>query len=153
MELDEDILPPIAPVPAASPSHQLVSQPKSTSTQYVQVQATIKGHRSQAVTLDSSRPLLFPLTDSLPYPSSSSLPTTRTQNKFPCILFPNPSARPPRTVNALPPSDAFTRSSDATAQSIREEWERDKVALTHEWKKAWREARGGRRGRGGGEDE
>jgi len=153
LELEEDILALAPPAPAASPSHQPIPQPIPTSTQHIHVPTTTKHHRSQPVTLDSSRPLLFPLPESLPYPLTPSPSATRTQARVPCILFSNPNPRPSQTINSLPPSSAFTRSPDATAESIREQWERNKVALTHAWKKAWREARGGKRGRGGGGDE
>lgn len=154
LELEEDVLALAPSVPAAPPSHQPVPQSIPTSTQHAHVPTTTKHHRSQPVTLDSSRPLLFPLPESLPYPLIRSPSATRRNARVPCILFSNPNHRPSQTMNALPPSSAFTRPPDATTESIREQWDRDKAALTHEWKKAWREARGGRRGRssGGGDE-
>ncbi|KIJ65339.1 hypothetical protein HYDPIDRAFT_167067 [Hydnomerulius pinastri MD-312] len=46
-------------------------------------------------------------------------------------------------------SRPFTCSAEDTTESIRVQWECDKITLTHEWKRAWREARGGSRRRGG----
>ncbi|KAL4079765.1 hypothetical protein J3A83DRAFT_4368607 [Scleroderma citrinum] len=140
----EDVLPVAHPVPAPAPSHHVIRQ----SIPAVHVPTTTKHHRLHTVTLGSTQPLLFPLPESLPYPLSSL--ATNTHPRVPCILFPNPNSRSLQIKDVLPPSNAFTRSQDTTAESIREQWERDKVSLTHEWKKAWREARGSRRGRGGG---
>ncbi|KAL4072355.1 hypothetical protein V8B97DRAFT_1870526 [Scleroderma yunnanense] len=140
----EDVLPVAHPVPAPAPSHHVIRQ----SIPAVHVPTTTKHHRLHTVTLGSTQPLLFPLPESLPYPLSSL--ATNTHPRVPCILFPNPNSRSLQIKDVLPPSNTFTRSQDTTAESIREQWERDKVSLTHEWKKAWREARGSRRGRGGG---
>ncbi|KAI6154334.1 hypothetical protein EDD17DRAFT_1490487 [Pisolithus thermaeus] len=53
----------------------------------------------------------------------------------------------PRNLLSLPDTvRRFERSPDSTEQSIREAWERDKGEVTSAWKKAWKEARGKKRG-------
>ena len=108
---------------------------------------TTKTKACSRVTLDPSLPLLFPLPDSLPH--SYSHPSESTTARHPhgtpgCFLL--SSAPRARTLHHLPPSTMFARSPQDTPESIRERWEKDKSALTREWKKAWREARGSRRG-------
>ncbi|KAH7885822.1 hypothetical protein F5I97DRAFT_1809323 [Phlebopus sp. FC_14] len=79
----------------------------------------------------------------------TAIPQTRTHHSASCYMFPAPTL-PSHKHNFLPPSSAFSRSPDETSDSIRAQWENEKGALTREWKKAWREARGSKRGRGGG---
>ncbi|KAG9318926.1 hypothetical protein JVU11DRAFT_1039 [Chiua virens] len=99
-------------------------------------------------TLDPSLPLVFPPIDSLPH--SYGHPAASTTAIHPhatptCFLF--PSTTQIRGLHHLPPSITFTRSPQDTSERIRETWERDKSTLTREWKKAWRDARGNRRGK------
>ena len=150
LELDADILGISAPFGASQENGHL-SEPISSTFNVVDVPATMATTKARSrVTLDPSLPLLFPLLDSLPHAyTSSSNPTTTThqQGTPTCFLF--PSATRVRGLHHLPPSFTFTRSPQDTPESIRERWEKDKSSLTHEWKKAWREARGSRRGRVG----
>ncbi|KAI6106092.1 hypothetical protein EDD16DRAFT_1632196 [Pisolithus croceorrhizus] len=110
------------------------------------------------ITLDSTRPLLFPLVESLPYSysgtpnsnSTSGRAHTRGRGEHRSVVFPRLHVNiggTPRNLLSLPDTvRRFERSPDATEQSIREAWERDKGEVTSAWKKAWKEARGKRRG-------
>ncbi|KAF8552594.1 hypothetical protein OG21DRAFT_1498321, partial [Imleria badia] len=150
LELDADILGISAPSGAPQEKGHL-SEPISSTPRVVEIPATVATTKARSrVTLDPSLPLLFPSLDLLPHPytSSSSAMTTTHQHGTPsCFLF--PSATRVRDLHHLPPNATFTRSPQDTPESIRERWEKDKSSLTHEWKKAWREARGSRRGRVG----
>ena len=146
LELGADILGTNAPACA----NQEDSHPSRPVLQAPSVQfsdTTTKTKARPRVTLDPSLPLLFPLPDSLPH--SYSHPSESTTARHPhgtpgCFLL--SSAPRARTLHHLPPSTMFARSPQDTPESIRERWEKDKSALTREWKKAWREARGSRRG-------
>jgi hypothetical protein len=150
LELDTDILG-ISASFGASQEDGHLSEPISSIPNVAQIPATIASTKAPSrVTLDPSLPLLFPSLDSLPHaytPSSNSTTTTHQQGTPTCFLF--PSATRVRGLHHLPSSITFTRSPQDTPESIRERWEKDKSSLTHEWKKAWREARGSRRGRAG----
>lgn len=154
LELDADIFGISAPS-GTSLENGHPSEPISSVPHVVEIPATTPTMKPRSrVMLDPSLPLLFPSLDLLPHPyTSSSNPTTMThQHGTPsCFLF--PSATRVRGLHHLPPSIVFTRSSQDTPESIRERWEKDKSSLTHEWKKAWREARGSRRGRVGASSE
>ncbi|KAI6094223.1 hypothetical protein EV401DRAFT_2084546 [Pisolithus croceorrhizus] len=110
------------------------------------------------ITLDSTRPLLFPLIESLPY-SYSGTPNsnltsgrahTHARGEPRSVVFPRLHVNiggTPRNLLSLPDTvRRFERSPDSTEQSIREAWERDKGEVTSAWKKAWKEARGKKRG-------
>ncbi|KAI5987082.1 hypothetical protein EDD15DRAFT_2295927 [Pisolithus albus] len=119
------------------------------------------------ISLDSTRPLLFPLIESLPFSHSdtpnSNLTSGRshahTRGDPGSVVFPrshvNMSGTPRNLVSLADAGRRFERSPDTTEQFIREAWERDKGEVTDAWKKAWKEARGRRRGGaavGGGVD-
>ncbi|KAF9233725.1 hypothetical protein BU15DRAFT_53526 [Melanogaster broomeanus] len=135
IELGDDILGIGIPTPGTSSQEAAHPyQPTLAAPEAVHVSTTTSTSRFHSgVTLDPSLPLLFPLPESLPYPyPSSSEPSSLSKNRK--HVVPN----------------TFARLPEDTSDSIREQWEKDKTELTHEWKKAWREARGGKRGRGGG---
>ncbi|KAG8217971.1 hypothetical protein J3R82DRAFT_6142 [Butyriboletus roseoflavus] len=145
LELDADILGISAPSGAPQENGHLL-EPILPTPQVVFFPATISTTQARSrVTLDHSLPLLFPPADSLPHlhTPSSNPATTIHQHTPTCTLF--PSATRVRGLHYLPPSITFTRSPQDTPESIREWWEINKSSLTHEWKKAWREARGSRR--------
>lgn len=150
LELDADILG-IGASSGASREKGHPSEPILPTLHVTQIPATISTTKAHSrVTLDPSLPLLFPLPHSLPHPYTpcSNPTTTIPQHGTPtCFLF--PSATRVRGLHHLPPSITFTRSPQDTSETIRERWEKDKSSLTREWKKAWREARGSRRGKVG----
>lgn len=147
LDLEADILGISAP-PGAPQDNNHPSQPTLSVPQIVEIPTTSSSAKARSrVTLDPSLPLLFPSPDSLPHSHTSSSKPTTTTHRHSCVLF--PSTPRVRGFHPLPPSITFTRSPQDTPESIRERWEKDKVSLTHEWKKAWREARGSRRGRAG----
>ncbi|KAF8120801.1 hypothetical protein EV363DRAFT_1367839 [Boletus edulis] len=150
LELDADILGISAPL-GASQENDHSFQPTLSSSQVVEFPTTKSTTKTRSrVTLDPSLPLLFPLPDSLPHPhtaSSNPIDMSHRHGTSSCFLFPLASRA--RGLLHLPSSSTFTRSPQDTSVSIRERWEKDKSSLTHEWKKAWREARGSRRGRVG----
>ncbi|KAG6371858.1 hypothetical protein JVT61DRAFT_8855 [Boletus reticuloceps] len=150
LELELDILGISAPLgPSRENDHS--SKPTLSTSQVVEFPTTKSTTKTRSrVTLDPSLPLLFPLPDSLPHPhtaSSNPIDTSHQHGTSSCFLFPLASRA--RGLLHLPSSSTFTRSPQDTSVSIRERWEKDKSSLTHEWKKAWREARGSRRGRVG----
>ncbi|KAI6016121.1 hypothetical protein BKA83DRAFT_4338404 [Pisolithus microcarpus] len=110
------------------------------------------------ISLDSTRLLLFPLIESLPFSHSgtpnSNLTSGRahahTRGDPGSVVFPqshvNMSGTPRNLVSLPDAGRRFERSPDTTEQFIREAWERDKGEVTNAWKKAWKEARGRRRG-------
>ncbi|KAH0826919.1 hypothetical protein J3R83DRAFT_4512 [Lanmaoa asiatica] len=153
-ELDADILGISAPS-GASQGNDHLSAVVLPTPHVIQTFATTSTTKAPSrVPLDLSLPLLFPLPDSLPHSHTSpSNPTTTIhRHSTPtCILF--PSATRVRGLYHLPSSITFTRSPQDTTETIRETWEKDKSSLTCEWKKAWREARGSRRGKVGARDE
>ncbi|KIK91559.1 hypothetical protein PAXRUDRAFT_149238 [Paxillus rubicundulus Ve08.2h10] len=159
LELEDDILG-IGALSSAPHAHvqSPVSQPVPALPQPSRIStATPTSNAHSRITLDPSLPLLFPLPEHLPHryalPTDDSIPIiSRSRSTSSCFLFP-PRGLPTRSshnLNFLPSSNTFARSPSDTSESIRAQWENDKGALTHEWKRAWREARGGRKGRGGG---
>jgi hypothetical protein len=100
------------------------------------------------VTLDSSKPLFFPLAllSSHPSASSSSLSNSNAKNR-PKDLFEELEAKG-RDWRSL----EFYRTQ--SEDEIRQRWEQQKGELTQGWKKRWREAGkfGRRRGKVVGED-
>ncbi|KAI6108845.1 hypothetical protein EV401DRAFT_400197 [Pisolithus croceorrhizus] len=109
------------------------------------------------ITLNSTRPLLFPFVESLPHSYSgtpnSNLASGRAQTHTrgdpwsAVFLRSHAGSGTPHNLLSLPDTGwRFERSPDTTAQSIREAWERDKGEVTSAWKKAWKEARARRRG-------
>ncbi|KAF9221062.1 hypothetical protein BS17DRAFT_810201 [Gyrodon lividus] len=158
LELEDDILG--IGVPSSTPHIHIqgsVSQPVPALPQAVHTSTAISTSKVYSrVILDPSLPLLFPLPELLPHPYASStdesVPScSRTHLTSSCFLF--PPTRSSHILDFLLPSNTFTRSPSNTSESIRAQWENEKGALTHEWKKAWREARGSRRGRRGEIDE
>ncbi|KAI5999700.1 hypothetical protein EDD15DRAFT_2363033 [Pisolithus albus] len=110
------------------------------------------------ISLDSTRPLLFPLIESLPFsqsgtPNSNLMPGrahSHTRGDPGSVVFPRShvgvGGTPRNLVSLADAGRTFERSPDTTEQFIREAWERDKGEVTNAWKKAWKEARGRRRG-------
>ncbi|KAF8840447.1 hypothetical protein BDN67DRAFT_1069276 [Paxillus ammoniavirescens] len=159
LELEDDILGIGAP---SSAPHIYVQGPISQVVPALPQAARISTSASTSnahnrVTLDPSLPLSFPLPELLPHRCASSTDDSihifgRTHSTSSCFLFPTRAlpTRSSHNLNFLPQGNTFARSPSDTSESVRAQWENDKGALTHEWKKAWREARGGRWGRGGG---
>ncbi|KAI6003136.1 hypothetical protein EDD15DRAFT_2227232 [Pisolithus albus] len=108
--------------------------------------------------LDSTRPFLFPLIESLPFSHSGTPNPNLTSGRAHAhmrgdpgsVVFPrshvNMSDTPCNLVSLPDAGRRFERSSDTAERFIREAWERDKGEVTNAWKKAWKEARGRRRG-------
>ncbi|KAI6008083.1 hypothetical protein EDC04DRAFT_2907310 [Pisolithus marmoratus] len=163
LELEDDVLG-ASSISAISLSSTRVttssSELSSGLNSKYQVPVKKPGHEGErGLTLDSTRPLLFPLVQSLPYSypgtadsNSTSRPMrTHARSETGSIVFPRShvNAGIPRDPSSLAPLSGtgwrLQRSPDATEQSIREVWERNKGELTNAWKKAWKEARGKRR--------
>ncbi|KAI6008647.1 hypothetical protein EDC04DRAFT_3146340 [Pisolithus marmoratus] len=163
LELEDDVLGASSICAIALPSTHVTtsgSEPSSVLNLKYQVPVKKPGNEGdRGITLDSTRPLLFPLLQSLPYsypgtPDSNS--TSRpmhvhARSETGSIIFPRSHANagiPPDPGSLVPLSGTgwrLQRSPDATEQSIREVWERNKGELTNAWKKAWKEARGKKR--------
>jgi len=147
LDLDVDILGISAP-PGTSQENGHLSEPVLSTPNVVEIPTKMTTKARSRVTLDPSHPLLFPSPSSLPHPYTPSNATTTLQHGIQaCFLF--PSATRSRGLHHLPSSVTFTRSPQDTSESIRERWGKDKSSLTREWKKAWRDARGSRRGKVG----
>lgn len=146
LELDADILGISAPSGASQENGHL-SEPILPTPHVAFFPTTISTTKARSqVTLDPLLPLLFPSAASLLHlhtPSLNPTTTTHRHDTPSCSLF--PSATRVRGLHHLPPNTTFTRSPQDTPESVREWWEENKSSLTHEWKKAWREARGSRR--------
>ncbi|KAI6008091.1 hypothetical protein EDC04DRAFT_3146498 [Pisolithus marmoratus] len=163
LELEDDVLGASSISATTLPSTHVTassSEPSSGLNSKYQVPVKKPGHEGdRGITLDSTRPLLFPLVQSLPYsypgtPDSnltSRLMHTHARSETGSIVFPRShvNAGVPRDPSSQVPLSGtewrLQRSPDATEQSIREVWERNKGELTNAWKKAWKEARGKRR--------
>ncbi|KAI6008087.1 hypothetical protein EDC04DRAFT_3146496 [Pisolithus marmoratus] len=163
LELENDVLGASSISAIALPSTHVTastSEPSSGLNSKYQVPVKKPGHEGgRGITLDSTRPLLFPLVQSLPYSNRGTLDSnstsrpmrTHARSETGSIVFPRShvNAGIPRDPSSLAPLSGtgwrLQRSPDATEQSIREVWERNKGELTNAWKKAWKEARGKRR--------
>ncbi|KAI6008651.1 hypothetical protein EDC04DRAFT_2906953 [Pisolithus marmoratus] len=163
LELEDDVLG-ASSISAISLSSTRVTTSSSelSSGLNSKYQAPVRkpGHEGErGITLDSTRPLLFPLVQSLPYSYPGTADSTSTsrpmhmhaRSETGSIIFPRShvNAGIPRDPSSLAPLSStgwrLQRSPDATEQSIREVWEGNKGELTNAWKKAWKEARGKRR--------
>ncbi|KIN94982.1 hypothetical protein M404DRAFT_335224 [Pisolithus tinctorius Marx 270] len=165
LELEDDVLGGSSVSTTALPSTLVTtssSEPSSSSNWNHEVKV-LGRERGAVITLDSTRPLLFPLVESLPYsdsgaPISISKPVrTHARSDTWSVVFPPSQVKPgtPRDQSIVLPllgtGRRFERSPDTTEQFIREAWERDKSEVTSAWKKAWKEAKGRKRGGAAGD--
>ncbi|KAI6138998.1 hypothetical protein BKA82DRAFT_4228897 [Pisolithus tinctorius] len=140
LELEDDVLGGSSVSTTALPSTLVTtssSEPSSSSNWNHEVKV-LGRERGAVITLDSTRPLLFPLVESLPY-SNSGAPISISKPV-------RTHARSDTWSVVFPPSQVKPGTPRDQSIFIREAWERDKSEVTSAWKKAWKEAKGRKRG-------
>lgn len=160
LELEDDVLG-CSSVPTTALPSTLVTTSSSepfSSSNWNQEVKRLGREGSAVITPDSTRRLLFPLVESLPYSNSgarisiSKQARTHARSDTWSVVFPRSQVNvgTPQDQSNPPPLSGtgrkFERSPDTTEQFIREAWERDKSEMTSAWKKAWKEAKGRKRG-------
>ncbi|KAI5990532.1 hypothetical protein F5J12DRAFT_966560 [Pisolithus orientalis] len=160
LELEDDVLG-CSSVPTTALPSTLVTTSSSepfSSSNWNQEVKRLGREGSAVITPDSTRRLLFPLVESLPYSNSgarisiSKQVRTHARSDTWSVVFPRSQVNvgTPQDQSNPPPLSGtgrkFERSPDTTEQFIREAWERDKSEVTSAWKKAWKEAKGRKRG-------
>ncbi|KAI6141320.1 hypothetical protein BKA82DRAFT_4204910 [Pisolithus tinctorius] len=160
LELEDDVLG-CSSVPTTALPSTLVTTSSSelfSSSNWNQEVKRLGCEGSAVITPDSTRRLLFPLVESLPYTNSgaqisiSKQVRTHARSDTWSVVFPRSQVNvgTPQDQSNPPPLSGtgrkFERSPDTTEQFIREAWERDKSEVTSAWKKAWKEAKGRKRG-------
>ncbi|KAF8217097.1 hypothetical protein K438DRAFT_1748208 [Mycena galopus ATCC 62051] len=133
LELDEELA---HIIPSAS--SQL--EPTTQTEAHFAVPATFVTPSQAHVTLDPKQPLFFPLPTSFASPSTAGFSNYNTKARQRDIL----DVGKDNGWNAH-----FQRNQ--TEDEIRVKWEGEKVELTREWNRRWREAGKVRRRRGGGD--
>ncbi|KAL0954164.1 hypothetical protein HGRIS_005298 [Hohenbuehelia grisea] len=141
LELDDE-----APFPLDGASMEIAPVPISAAQ--VAAQAPHHAHlvpRRAGLTLDPTKPFFFPLPASFPFiPANSGAAGGLHRGRGKDAL----EVARERGWSWRDPSVAFWRAD--TEDNIRKRWEEQKVELTRDWKRRWREAGKVRRRRGGG---
>ncbi|KDQ32715.1 hypothetical protein PLEOSDRAFT_164921 [Pleurotus ostreatus PC15] len=135
LELDDDFQYPVEvqPVPAAEPEYfRQVAQP-----------TVVAGSMTRQTTmLDSKKPLFFPLSSSFHFQGSDASKVHSIRAKAKDIF----DVATERGWNWRESNSGFWRTE--TDEQIKKRWEDQKVELTRDWRRRWREAGKLRRRRG-----